>query len=144
MPDPVAARISPAASRAEAPRGAGSRLWSPRRVVVGFGRISLAADMVYEGAGRCMDRCWPRSEPPRSSSMLVAGPAAAVAIGWSRRADDLAHRGMRHRLAEEHGSVRGVARDQAGPSMTTWCQSRSVRASRRGGQGFFGRRERQS
>lgn len=48
MPDPVSAYNSPADD--EAPDAAGSRVWSPWRVVVGFGAVSLAADMVYEGA----------------------------------------------------------------------------------------------
>ena len=32
------------------PADAAARVWSPWRVVVGFGTVSLAADMVYEGA----------------------------------------------------------------------------------------------
>jgi MFS family permease len=39
-----------AASDAHAEDGPGPRMWSPWRVVVGFGIVSLAADMVYEGA----------------------------------------------------------------------------------------------
>lgn len=39
-----------AASDAHAEDGPGPRTWSPWRVVVGFGIVSLAADMVYEGA----------------------------------------------------------------------------------------------
>lgn len=48
MPDPAgAAPATDASSRRTSPAGAP---WSPWRVVVGFGTVSLAADMVYEGA----------------------------------------------------------------------------------------------
>jgi MFS family permease len=47
VPDPAAAA---AASDVQADGGAVLRAWSPWRVVVGFGTVSLAADMVYEGA----------------------------------------------------------------------------------------------
>ena len=40
----------PAATEAVAPAGSGPAGWQPWRVVVGFGVVSLAADMVYEGA----------------------------------------------------------------------------------------------
>jgi MFS family permease len=49
--DPHAAPSGPAAHGAETPdHTAGPAAWSPWRVVVGFGVVSLAADMVYEGA----------------------------------------------------------------------------------------------
>lgn len=49
MPDPGAGR-RPGASGARTPELAARAVWSPWRVVVGFGVVSLAADMVYEGA----------------------------------------------------------------------------------------------
>src|SRR3954469_9463319 len=56
VPDPSAgARDPTAASSAEALdgqrlAGTGRASWSPWQTVVGFGVVSLAADMVYEGA----------------------------------------------------------------------------------------------
>lgn len=51
MPDPVAADDSPDAHPgADVPADNGPRVWSPWRTVIGFGTVSLAADMVYEGA----------------------------------------------------------------------------------------------
>lgn len=51
MSDPAAAAGSgPGASGAETPTHTGPAVCSPWRVVVGFGAVSLAADMVYEGA----------------------------------------------------------------------------------------------
>jgi MFS family permease len=44
---PAPAPLGPATDTATAETG---RTWSPWRVVVGFGTVSLAADMVYEGA----------------------------------------------------------------------------------------------
>lgn len=49
MPDPPAAPGQSEATGAELP-AAGPVGWSPWNVVVGFGVVSLAADMVYEGA----------------------------------------------------------------------------------------------
>jgi MFS family permease len=37
-------------SQSQSPTGVGRRRWSPWRTVVGFGVVSLTADMVYEGA----------------------------------------------------------------------------------------------
>ncbi|MGI8626820.1 MAG: MFS transporter [Geodermatophilaceae bacterium] len=48
MPDVPASPTQLAADAADP--GAGPVTWSPWRVVVGFGVVSLAADMVYEGA----------------------------------------------------------------------------------------------
>ena len=51
MPDPVTADDSADAHPgADAPPDNRPRIWSPWRTVVGFGTVSLAADMVYEGA----------------------------------------------------------------------------------------------
>jgi MFS family permease len=51
VPDPATARDSTGAvPGAGASGGKGARIWSPWRTVVGFGTVSLAADMVYEGA----------------------------------------------------------------------------------------------
>ena len=47
LPDPTAVPAPPGTEGSTAPA---SRNWSPWRVVVGFGVVSLAADMVYEGA----------------------------------------------------------------------------------------------
>src|SRR3954452_6779166 len=47
MTTPPAAPSGPVADAAP---GRSARVWTPWRVVVGFGVISLAADMVYEGA----------------------------------------------------------------------------------------------
>ena len=47
MSSPAPAPLGPATDTATAEIG---RTWSPWRVVVGFGTVSLAADMVYEGA----------------------------------------------------------------------------------------------
>jgi MFS family permease len=41
--------VSEPVTKPAAPAAPGRRSWSPWRVVVGFGTISLAADMVYEG-----------------------------------------------------------------------------------------------
>src|SRR3954452_12126863 len=47
MTTPPAAPSGPVADAAP---GRSARVWTPWRVVVGFGVVSLAADMVYEGA----------------------------------------------------------------------------------------------
>src|SRR3954452_1567354 len=47
MTTPPAAPSGPVADAAP---GRSARVWTPWRVVVGFGTVSLAADMVYEGA----------------------------------------------------------------------------------------------
>lgn len=49
VPDPGAGR-GPGASGAPTPERAAGAVWSPWRAVIGFGVVSLAADMVYEGA----------------------------------------------------------------------------------------------
>jgi MFS transporter len=50
LPVPAAAEIPPSATDQDAGRAAQPAGWSPWRAVVGFGVVSLAADMVYEGA----------------------------------------------------------------------------------------------
>jgi MFS family permease len=63
---PVAASVSPVSFQST---GIPGRLWSPWRTVVGFGVVSLAADMVYEGA---------RSV---TGPLLAALGASAVLVG---------------------------------------------------------------
>ncbi len=50
MSEPSADHRGPGASGAGTAERAGRATWSPWRTVVGFGVVSLAADMVYEGA----------------------------------------------------------------------------------------------
>ncbi len=70
----------------EAPSGSDRpAAWSPWRVVVGFGTISLAADMVYEGARSVYG---PLLVSLGGSAVVVgavtgAGEAAALSCGWS-------------------------------------------------------------
>ena len=49
-PDPAPVEVERTAPAASTDEAAAGPVWSPWRVVVGFGVISLAADMVYEGA----------------------------------------------------------------------------------------------
>jgi MFS family permease len=50
LPDPRTPLEEPTVSRPDVPTASTSPGWSPWRAVVGFGVVSLTADMVYEGA----------------------------------------------------------------------------------------------
>ena len=74
-------------------------MWSPWRAVVGFGVISLAADMVYEGARSVYGPLLAslgasalvvgadhrrRARPPRSSSASCPGRSPTAPAGTGR------------------------------------------------------------